>query len=92
MKWRHAFLAMILVVVLGPTASSADDATVKQFSGDWRGVEARTNGGGDLALKSEDLNLRISPDKDGFRIGWIDRKSTRLNSSHIQKSRMPSSA
>ena len=30
----------------------------------------------------------------GFRIGIIgkDRKSTRLNSSHIQKSRMPSSA
>ena len=25
-------------------------------------------------------------------IGGIDRKSTRLNSSHIQKSRMPSSA
>ena len=24
--------------------------------------------------------------------GWADRKSTRLNSSHIQKSRMPSSA
>ena len=24
--------------------------------------------------------------------GWTDRKSTRLNSSHIQKSRMPSSA
>ena len=34
----------------------------------------------------------------GHRIAWsfilliIDRKSTRLNSSHIQKSRMPSSA
>ena len=28
-----------------------------------------------------------------FMLGrWIDRKSTRLNSSHIQKSRMPSSA
>ena len=28
------------------------------------------------------------------RLGWppVDRKSTRLNSSHIQKSRMPSSA
>ena len=26
------------------------------------------------------------------RVGEIDRKSTRLNSSHIQKSRMPSSA
>ena len=27
-----------------------------------------------------------------FRPGLLDRKSTRLNSSHIQKSRMPSSA
>ena len=26
------------------------------------------------------------------RMVWTDRKSTRLNSSHIQKSRMPSSA
>ena len=25
-------------------------------------------------------------------VRWVDRKSTRLNSSHIQKSRMPSSA
>ena len=31
------------------------------------------------------------PEKGGFK-GWLDRKSTRLNSSHIQKSRMPSSA
>ena len=29
----------------------------------------------------------------GIAMGaWLDRKSTRLNSSHIQKSRMPSSA
>ena len=28
----------------------------------------------------------------GFNISSLDRKSTRLNSSHIQKSRMPSSA
>ena len=28
----------------------------------------------------------------GIKIGAVDRKSTRLNSSHIQKSRMPSSA
>ena len=28
----------------------------------------------------------------GVYIGFVDRKSTRLNSSHIQKSRMPSSA
>ena len=33
--------------------------------------------------------------KDSLRVevyGTVDRKSTRLNSSHIQKSRMPSSA
>ena len=28
----------------------------------------------------------------GLQAAFIDRKSTRLNSSHIQKSRMPSSA
>ena len=28
----------------------------------------------------------------GWALFWLDRKSTRLNSSHIQKSRMPSSA
>ena len=38
-----------------------------------------------------DLDLVI---KQGERLGLVglDRKSTRLNSSHIQKSRMPSSA
>ena len=30
--------------------------------------------------------------REGEVIGQLDRKSTRLNSSHIQKSRMPSSA
>ena len=39
----------------------------------------------------------ISPDfiiclEDGKKLKMLDRKSTRLNSSHIQKSRMPSSA
>ena len=45
------------------------------------------------ALTFEDMEpspvlVRIRPDNPEF----IDRKSTRLNSSHIQKSRMPSSA
>ena len=49
---------------------------------------------------------RLIADQHGFKVGdvipmkspiyggldWQDRKSTRLNSSHIQKSRMPSSA
>ena len=34
----------------------------------------------------------VLPQNQSPRPAWIDRKSTRLNSSHIQKSRMPSSA
>ena len=33
-----------------------------------------------------------APEHAASEVGTIDRKSTRLNSSHIQKSRMPSSA
>ena len=35
---------------------------------------------------------RIIAESGGLASGRLDRKSTRLNSSHIQKSRMPSSA
>ena len=49
-------------------------------------VEIRGAGASDLCqrLTANDVS-RIKP-------GQADRKSTRLNSSHIQKSRMPSSA
>ena len=36
--------------------------------------------------------MRLGTLNGGIQPGAIDRKSTRLNSSHIQKSRMPSSA
>ena len=38
------------------------------------------------------FNVRHYPHPQTSRSGYKDRKSTRLNSSHIQKSRMPSSA
>ena len=38
------------------------------------------------------LRRALSPFSKGAGASWEDRKSTRLNSSHIQKSRMPSSA
>ena len=44
---------------------------------------------GELAVVLEKLAPRLH---DRQRADWEDRKSTRLNSSHIQKSRMPSSA
>ena len=44
-----------------------------------------------------EVNTKIPPDRKKdyifpFQVDILDRKSTRLNSSHIQKSRMPSSA
>ena len=45
---------------------------------------------GDLRQKNYPNLLVVSPDVGG--VVRADRKSTRLNSSHIQKSRMPSSA
>ena len=56
----------------------------------------------DVLLVSKDINLRIKADAVGLQaedyindkvaIDDLDRKSTRLNSSHSQQSRMPSSA
>ena len=44
------------------------------------------NGGGNINLTGANYDVRITPDS------VIDRKSTRLNSSHSTLSRMPSSA
>ena len=53
-------------------------------------VPKNMDGAGSLRLANWLYN--VAP-KDGSAFGIIgDRKSTRLNSSHIQKSRMPSSA
>ena len=49
---------------------------------------------GDLAMRGQQVIL-LDADPKGSSLDWTqrrDRKSTRLNSSHIQKSRMPSSA
>ena len=45
------------------------------------------------AFRLEALDYLLKPvDRDRLAVAVEDRKSTRLNSSHIQKSRMPSSA
>ena len=43
-------------------------------------------------VKEDDPILEISTDKVDTEVPSPDRKSTRLNSSHSQQSRMPSSA
>ena len=46
-----------------------------------------------LKIKAElaEIENDLAEDRDHFR-AMIDRKSTRLNSSHLEQSRMPSSA
>ena len=51
----------------------------------------RVSGNG--IAKIVDLSqLRVMADVDEVHLGRVDRKSTRLNSSHVSESRMPSSA
>ena len=50
-------------------------------------IENRPGGGGNIGA---DAIAKAAP--DGLTIGIADRKSTRLNSSHRNTSRMPSSA
>ena len=70
------------VVVLRPNDS------VQEIQTDWR--RAIT---GNLEERRASLAPDRSPrDRQYYRDRVQDRKSTRLNSSHIQKSRMPSSA
>ena len=89
-------------LVVGSLIASAAPALARV---EWRDIEndrARLRMNNDeLALNRRQLDLdlerRASPyqlDRDHRAIEKIleDRKSTRLNSSHIQKSRMPSSA
>ena len=45
-----------------------------------------------LREQIENYKQTVEVDEIGSVISTVDRKSTRLNSSHIQKSRMPSSA
>ena len=60
------------------------------------GMVARGDRDHDIAAWFGVNQGRIAEVKDGTKFGIVpaapDRKSTRLNSSHIQKSRMPSSA
>ena len=49
-------------------------------------------GGGSMMILSEIREERPLPFLPAIKVPFGDRKSTRLNSSHIEESRMPSSA
>ena len=62
-------------------AATAAPAKAKAFYRDALGLNLISEDGFALVFDAHGIMLRVT-----------DRKSTRLNSSHIQKSRMPSSA
>jgi hypothetical protein len=68
MTWRHAFVAGLLLVSAG---TAADDATIEDFSGSWRGVELQSSGVDQgLALTPEDLDVQIRSAGGGFHMSW----------------------
>ena len=85
LRWKidrsdPTFLSFVVALHLGTAI-----ALIVFYRADWvRIVRA-------LAASIARGNLSSDPDE---RVGWllIDRKSTRLNSSHLRLSRMPSSA
>ena len=71
------------------TSSSGKTSLINAFKKKYK--KPITELGLDLQIQKMLLQLEESEYKEEFR-NAADRKSTRLNSSHIQKSRMPSSA
>jgi hypothetical protein len=63
---RRSVLPVIIGLLIGAGAASADQPTIADFYGEWRGVDAR--GQGDV--EPGDLSVTIRPDGDGFRMGW----------------------
>ena len=98
---RNGYVAMILDPIQIAEAFALHHGVMGQEMYDWY-ARGYTPAGVEVwnAMRALDY-LETRPEVDGARFGMTgrsggaamrDRKSTRLNSSHIQKSRMPSSA
>jgi hypothetical protein len=62
---------LLIGLILCPGPALAQNALPDAFYGDWKGVAlTSTEGTGKLELTADDLNVRIEPDDDGFRMHW----------------------
>ena len=79
-------IAAALAVTIGIVVSSPAQARPEMV-----GMRSAEYSPGTIVVKTGERRLYLILDS-GRAMRYPDRKSTRLNSSHIQKSRMPSSA
>ena len=83
-------LLTMLAMVLGMSAARAAEVEVLKPKGN---LEIKLGHPSSISLY--DMPAVMTHERlnaNGWNVKSVDRKSTRLNSSHIQKSRMPSSA
>jgi hypothetical protein len=67
MTWRRALAAIVLLI--GPYAASADQATIEDFIGQWRGAEVSIDAPEQAPkLAPSDLDMTISAAGGGFQI------------------------
>lgn len=62
-------LATIMGFWLGAHGVAAEQASLADFYGEWRGVTAEVEGLS--GVQADDLGVTIRPDEDGFRMRWM---------------------
>lgn len=67
MTWRHMVLATGLALLSTPVA--ADGASIRDFAGDWHGVEVHASDP-KISVAPGDLDLKLNPEDDGFHLDW----------------------
>jgi hypothetical protein len=67
MRWRRALAATVLLI--GPCAASAEQATLEDFVGEWRGAEISIDAPEQAPkLAPSDLDMTIAETSGGFQV------------------------
>ena len=82
---------LAIIIVGGSCGSSNDSAEHESTDASWENAAADDDSNDDPDYSTVAFLCGIGRG-GGALVGILDRKSTRLNSSHSQQSRMPSSA
>jgi hypothetical protein len=80
MRGRRVLLAAGLALV--STAVAADAASIQDFAGAWQGVELHASDSR-IEATPDDLDLKLSPEDDGFRLEWTT--FARTSDGHLQR-------